>query len=171
MNATLNRQMYGPSVYTVIPQEVLAGQSVPGANWRPSDEKQQARRSIYIHVKRSLIQPFLAQFDAADVDNTCPVRFTTTLPNQALGMFNSDFMSLEAEKFAQRIAADAGGEPQDQIARALWLTTQREPTAEDVQRGLALVEKLKTKHQVNDAQAMKYFCLVALNASEFVYVD
>jgi hypothetical protein len=155
----------------VIPAEVLAGQSMPGNNWNTSDEKERTRRSVYIHVKRSLIEPFLEQFDFPDVDNTCPVRFTTTLPTQALGMFNSEHVGREAAKLAERIATDAGSEPKDQIARALWLTTQREPTADDIGRGLALVEKLKAKHKLSDADAMKYFCLVLLNASEFVYVD
>jgi hypothetical protein len=171
VNGTLNREMFGPSIYTLIPQEVLAGQSMPGHNWRTSDAKQQSRRSVYIHVKRSLIEPFLEQFDAPDVDNSCPVRFTTTLPTQALGMFNSEFTSGEAQKLATRLSADAGDEPRDQIARAIWLTTQREPTAADLERGLALLGKLKANHQLADAQALKYYCLILLNASEFVYVD
>jgi hypothetical protein len=53
----------------------------------------------------------------------------------------------------------------------LWLTTQREPTPDDIARGAALLEKLKAKHELADADAMKYLCLVLLNASEFVYVD
>jgi hypothetical protein len=171
VNGALNRQMYGPSVYTLVPAEVLAGQSNPGANWNTSEEKQQMRRSMYVHVKRSLIEPFLEQFDFPDVDNTCPVRFTTTLPTQALGMFNSEQMSREAAKLAARLKTDAGDDLPAQIARGLWLTTQREPSNDDIARGAALLEKLKAKHSLSDGDAMKYLCLVLLNANEFVYVD
>ena len=40
--------------------EVMAGQSIPGNGWGKSSPADQARRSIYIHVKRSLITPVLA---------------------------------------------------------------------------------------------------------------
>ncbi|HMP17812.1 MAG TPA: DUF1553 domain-containing protein, partial [Gemmatales bacterium] len=36
VNGTLNKKMYGPSVYPVIPKEVLAGQSIPGDGWGQS---------------------------------------------------------------------------------------------------------------------------------------
>src|SRR5262249_11406831 len=56
----LNLKMYGPGVYPEISAEVLAGQSNPGDGWGKSPPEEQARRSIYIHVKRSLITPLLA---------------------------------------------------------------------------------------------------------------
>ena len=49
------------------------------------------RRSVYVHVKRSLLVPILATHDAADTDSSCPVRYTTTVPTQALGLLNGVF--------------------------------------------------------------------------------
>ena len=64
--------MYGPGVYPEIPAEVLAGQSVPGHGWGKSPPEEQARRSIYIHVKRSLLMPILESFDLAETDRSTP---------------------------------------------------------------------------------------------------
>lgn len=59
----------GPSVYPVIPREVLAGQSVPGRNWEKSTPEEAASRSVFVHIKRSLAVPLLTAFDAADSDS------------------------------------------------------------------------------------------------------
>ena len=45
--------------------------------------------------------PQLAAFDAADVDSSCPARFTTTQPTQALGMLNGEFLNAQAQIFAR----------------------------------------------------------------------
>jgi hypothetical protein len=172
VNGTLNLdKMYGPSVYEVIPREVLAGQSMPGHNWGRSSEDDSRRRSIYIHVKRSLQVPLLAAFDAADSDFTCPVRFATTQPTQALTLLNSDFLQKQAAIFADYVRTEAGDNPRDRIAFALRQVTQRPPADHEIDRGIALTETLTTDHALNDDQALQYFCLLALNLNEFVYLD
>ena len=59
VSGKLNRALYGPSIYPQLSQEVLATQSQPGLNWGDSTPEEQARRSVYIHVKRSLLMPLL----------------------------------------------------------------------------------------------------------------
>ena len=88
VSGTLNPKAGGPSVFPPIPKEVLAGQSVPGQGWSTSPPAEAARRSVYVHVKRSLLVPIMATHDAADTDFSCPVRYTTTVPTQALGLLN-----------------------------------------------------------------------------------
>ena len=171
VNHSLNPQMHGPSIYSAIPREVLAGQSRPGQGWGNSPPDQRARRSVYIHVKRSLVTPMLATHDAADTDFTCPVRFTTTQPTQALTMLNSEFMQEQARVFARWIGEEAGPELDDRIRLALWQTTQREPTEQDLERGNQLIADLQAKHGLNADDALHRFCLVALNLNEFVYLN
>ena len=72
VSGTLNLKAGGPSVYPPIPREVLAGQSVPGQGWPTSPPDEAARRSVYVHVKRSLLVPILATHDAADTDFELP---------------------------------------------------------------------------------------------------
>ncbi len=168
----LNRgKMGGPSVYPRISAEVLAGQSRPGNGWRPSAPEEQARRSVYVHVKRSLLVPVLAAFDAADTDSTCPVRFTTTQPTQALGMLNGDFANEQAKFFAADLRQKAGEGPDAQVRLALRRVTQREPTAEEVRRGVEFLARMRSKHQLAAEEALRNFCLLALNLNEFIYLD
>ena len=107
VSGKLNPKMYGPSVYPKIPPEVLAGQSVPGQGWKTSSPEEGARRSVYVHLKRSLLVPILTQFDQADADSSCPVRYTTTVPTQALGMLNGEFSNEQAAALAERLQKEA----------------------------------------------------------------
>jgi mono/diheme cytochrome c family protein len=167
----LNRaRLGGPSIFPSIPREVLAGQSRPGSGWRPSPADEQARRSVYVHIKRSLSVPLLAAFDAADPDATCPVRFTTTQATQALTMLNSEFLQDQAAQFAADLRQSAQG-PAAQVRLALRRATQRQPTATEVERGLALLARLRSKHGLTPDEALKSFCLLALNLNEFIYLD
>jgi hypothetical protein len=168
----LNRaKMGGPSIYPRISAEVLAGQSRPGSGWRPSAPEEQARRSIYIHTKRSLSVPILASFDAADPDASCPVRFTTTQPTQALGMLNGDFLNEQAKVFADDVRKQAGDDPAAQVRLVLRRVTQREPSAREVERGGEFLARLRDKHGVTPEEALRGFCLLALNLNEFIYLN
>jgi len=171
VNGTLNTQMYGPSVYPPISKDVLAGQSVPGKGWDVSPPDQAARRSVYVHVKRSLRLPILQSFDAAEPDTSCPVRFVTVQPTQALGTLNSEFFNQEAAKLAARLKREAGDDPSKQVALALRLVTCRAPTDGEIARGVGLIDAMAKKDGATPDVALKYFCLLALNLNEFVYVD
>ncbi len=128
INGSLNRKMFGPSIYAEIPKEVLAGQSVPGKAGANRPPEEQARRSIYIHVKRSLITPILESFDLAETDRSTPARFSTVQPTQALGMLNSDFLNRQAEVLAARLREEAGDDLHKQVRLALSLVASRTPT-------------------------------------------
>jgi len=172
VNGSLNRdKMFGPSIYPIIPQEVLAGQSRPGHNWGQSLPEDRARRSIYIHVKRSLVTPILESFDAADTDGSCPVRFATTQPTQALGMLNSEFANGRARTFAEYLKRAAGDDPAAQVSLCLNRTLQRDPRLDEIRRGTALIAALQQEHEVDAATALASFCLIALNLNEFFYLD
>jgi cytochrome c553 len=171
VSGNLNLKMYGPGVYVDIPKEVMAGQSKPGYGWGKSPPEEQARRSIYIHVKRSLLTPILESFDVAETDRSSPVRFATTQPTQALGMLNSDFLNKQAALLAKRLRHEAGDEVTKQVQLALNLITGRPPTATEVLRGVKLVDSFKNQDQVGAEAALKYYCLLVLNLNEFVYLD
>ncbi len=171
VSGRLNLAMYGPGVYPEISAEVLAGQSHPGAGWGKSSAEEQARRSIYIHVKRSLITPLLADFDFAETDSSCAARFATTQPTQALGMLNGAFVNAQAVELANRLRREVGDDPTAQVRRALELALCRPPDSASVNRGLALMKSLVEKHGRTSDAALNYFCLMVLNLNEFVYLD
>ena len=171
INGRLNTKMFGPSIYPAVPQEVLHGLSRPGAGWPVSRFEDQQRRSIYVHVKRSLPLPMLASFDVADPDKSCPVRFVTTQPTQALGMLNSRFINDQARALAESVKKTSGDDLKKQVEVALWRTKQRKPSDTDVARGLKLINELREQDKASADDALKYFCLVSLNLNEFMYLD
>lgn len=163
--------LYGPSIYPLMPPEVLAGQSMPGNGWEPSPPEAQNRRSIYVHVKRSLQLPILSSFDSADSDSPCPVRFVTTQPTQALGLLNSQFSLDQATHLAQLALRLAGEDRTDQVRWVLGRVLQREPTAEEITRGSDLVFRLTQEERLDPQLALRNFCLLTLNLNEFMYLD
>ncbi|KAF0171644.1 MAG: hypothetical protein FD161_4242 [Limisphaerales bacterium] len=171
INGSLNLKMFGPSIFVDIPREVLAGQSRPGAGWGKSPPEEQARRSIYIKVKRSLRPPILESFDVAETDRSAPVRFATVQPTQALGMLNSAFLNEQAAVFAARLHKEAGDDVTKQVRLGLQLVTTRPPTDAEVKRGIGLIATLRAQENATAEVALKYFCLMALNLNELVYVD
>jgi len=170
LTGKLNLEMGGPSIYTPVPQEILATASRPNAAWGKSPEDQQNRRSVYVYIKRSLHEPMLKTFDMADTDSACAVRFATTVPTQALTMLNSEFLNHQAASFAKRLMA-LSDEPSDQVALALRLATSREPSQEEVRRGVSMIGELRDTLNVEPTQALQRFCLLVLNMNEFVYLD
>jgi hypothetical protein len=171
VSGQLNLKAGGPSIYPPISKAVLAGQSVPGAGWKQSTPEDAARRSVYVHVKRSLLVPILGDHDAADTDNSCPVRFATTVPTQSLGMLNGDFTNEQAALFAKRLEQQAPGDEAAQVKLGIRLTTGRTPDAKEIGDDRAFLKELRERPGMNSERALAQYCLVLLNANEFVYLD
>jgi hypothetical protein len=170
VSGTLNLKAGGESVYPKIPKEVLAGQSVPGQGWPASPPEQGNRRSIYVHVKRSLQVPILIQHDQADADSSCPVRYTTTVPTQALGMLNGEFTNTTAASMATRLQTERP-DLESRIRRAIRLTASRNPSDDEVKKDADFVRELRQKAGLTEAAAFQQYCLLVLNTNEFVYLD
>ena len=171
VNGTLNPKMGGPSVYTKVPDAVLQTASRPDAAWGRSSPEDQARRSVYVHVKRSLREPILNAFDAADTDSTCAVRFVTTVPTQSLTSLNSEFYHEQARQFADRLKKEAGEDRAAQVRLAFRLAAAREATEAEVEKSLDLMKSWQAEDGVEPDRALAYFCLMVLNLNEFVYLD
>ena len=171
VTGVLNTQMYGRGYFPDISEEVMSGQSVPGNGWEKSSEEEQARRSVYIFVKRSLITPILQDFDFPETDGSCEARFATTQPAQAFGMLNSDFIHEQAERFSERLKRECGDDSRGQVLRALSLLYSVPPPESDVHRFLQLMHDFEIKHGKTKDESLKLFCLAALNLNRFIYLD
>jgi hypothetical protein len=157
----LNPEQRGPSIYPTLARAVLEGQSRPGDGWGKSDERQQARRSVYIFVKRSLAVPELDLLDAPDTTSSCEARPVSTTAPQALTFLNGAFANEQARHFAARLRREAGDDPAAQVRRAFELALCRPPRDEEVKASVAFLGR----------QRLEAFCLVVLNLNEFVYLD
>jgi hypothetical protein len=171
VSGVLIPQMFGPPVHPPLPRAVLETQSVPGRNWPVESEQDSARRSIYVHVKRTLSVPLLADHDQAPTDTPCAVRFVSTVSTQALGLLNSEFMEKQSKLFAERLRREAGDETVAQIRHGLRLVLQRPPRDEEVALCLKTCERLKSELHLSDNTALQRFALISLNLNEFIYLD
>jgi hypothetical protein len=182
VSSRLNQQEAGPSVYPKVPRAVLEGQSKPGDGWDQSDERQAARRSVYIFAKRGLAVPELDLLDAPDTTSSCEARMVSITGPQALTFLNGDFTYEQARSFANRLVKEAGNEAQAQVQRAFALALCRPPTDAETQAAIEFLDKQekqieadakKAKRDASDARhkALEALCLVVLNTNEFAYVD
>ncbi|HBE67775.1 MAG TPA: hypothetical protein DDW52_06465 [Planctomycetaceae bacterium] len=166
----LNQKQFGASFYPHLSAEVLASQSRPGNGWGNSSEAERARRSVYIHVKRSLPVPMLTAFDFPETDISCEARFLTTQPAQALTMLNSQWMQIQASHLASRVEQEAGADPVQQAVRCLQLVLSApDVDAADVDQLVDLKETLQSQHGLDEADALRAMCLTAMNLNAFLY--
>lgn len=175
-SGNLNLKSHGPTIFPKLPDEVLATSSkkaeiVKSGIWGISTPEEGNRRSIYIHLKRSLVHPMLKTFDFADIDNTCPVRFATTQPSQALGLLNSDFAHLQAQGLKARVQKEHAQDLDQQLARAFEICTGRLPTDRERDMSHSFVREMQAQNNLTLDQAFERYCLLALNLNEFLYLD
>jgi cytochrome c553 len=92
------------------------------------------RRTVYGKVSRYKLDEYLQLFDFPAPNISAEKRFTTTVPLQRLFLMNSDFIQVESEELAKRVA----GEPDNRsrIRKAYLLAYGRDPNDEEVKLGL-----------------------------------
>ena len=181
----LNPKMGGPSGFPQIPQgmEVRGGWSVS------KDEAERDRRSVYIFVRRNTRYPMLEAFDMPDPYETCPRRYMTTTPAQALMLLNNGLVLEWAQHFAGRVLEKSGPDREAMIRTAWRLAYGREPQSDEqetisrffdhesaiVSDRLARGEKpalplpRTNKLKEADAATLVDLCHVLMNSNEFVY--
>jgi hypothetical protein len=179
----LNAKMFGPSMLPPVPREALEGNSDPDKIWKASDEREAARRSIYIFIKRAMVVPMLEVLDLCDSTRSSARRQVTTVAPQALSLFNSDFVNEQARHLAARVMREAGDNPHGQIDRAYMLALCRSPTAAELAAATDFLEieaaqlvadspgtERRTNQEVRRL-ALEQFCRAIFNLNEFVYTD
>jgi len=176
VSGRLNRSMGGPSVYPVLPDAVLAGQSRPGSGWGKPTAQTEGRRSIYIFSKRSLAVPELALLDAPNSTDSCSQRSVSTTGPQALTFLNGAFINSAAAAFADRLVRESGPEASDQVILAFRLALCRDPSPDELESSehflrsqAALPPGDDKKISNSKMRALSALCLVLLNTNEFAY--
>ncbi len=134
------------------------------------------RRSVYLQVKRTNLNPFLQTFDAPKPFTTLGRRDATNVPGQSLTMLNSPFVIEQATKWAHRLARDGGNSPDDRI-RAMFATAfARAPGGDEVTSARAYLDALAADRQVPLERVLasepvwQDFAQSLFNLKEFIYV-
>jgi hypothetical protein len=171
----LSLEMHGKSFYPDLPPEVLATQSRPGEGWGKSTPDQQARRSVYSFVKRTLKAPMMETFDAANPDQPIAARVVTTIAPQALVWYNSQFMEQHSRALAEDILRTPNLSVDDQIRASFHRILARNPDDHELARARELLARHEDDWKGIDDQpslrSLASLCRVLLNLNEFVYVD
>jgi hypothetical protein len=155
----LNRQMKGPPVFPVLPQEIL--KSISTGIWKQKDDGPEVwRRSVYIYRKRGLPMPMLDVFDLPNQNIACGARNVTTVPTQALTLMNNDFVLNQARLFAKRLEETAPGNIAKQVDLAYRIALTRAPGPDEKRLALDFLRE----HGLGD------FTNVMLNLNEFLYI-
>jgi hypothetical protein len=118
------------------------------------------RRMVYQFKPRSQPDPTFGAFDCPDGGLVAPRRNSSTTALQAFNLLNSRFILDQSKRFADRLAREAGNDPEKQADRAFRLAFGRGPTDSERSAAAALIRE-------HGAAAL---CRALYNANEFVYV-
>jgi hypothetical protein len=180
VSGRLNPKMYGPSMYPEVPKEALASHSDPDKIWKPFNEREASRRTIYAFIKRSMVVPMLEVLDLCDTTRSSAKRSVTTVAPQSLSLFNGSFVNRQARHLAQRLQREVGDDTAKQVEHAYLLVLCRPPTATERE---AMIQYLRKETESLNQQAgpgqpaerpataLHQACRVLFNLNEFAYTD
>ncbi|NNE00539.1 MAG: DUF1553 domain-containing protein [Pirellulaceae bacterium] len=147
LSGLLTDKQFGPPVHPPIPEGVWKPFQA-GDKWnvpKPGD-KDRYRRSIYTYMKRSIPYPMFAAFDAPSREFCAPRRLRSNTPLQALMMLNDEVFAECTSALANRMRASAE-QPSEQIRAGFRIVTCRQPSEEDLQDLLALMQSARQDKQ------------------------
>ena len=128
-----------------------------------------SKRSVYLCYLRSAPPPELAAFDLPDFISVTGKRNLSTIPGQALHLFNSPFVLNQATRLAERLA-DSSDDKSERAQLAFRQVLNRNATPEELDQALQLVRLTQAElNSENKAWASLAQALLATN--EFRYVD
>jgi hypothetical protein len=174
VSGQLDRTMYGPPMFPYIPNEALLNHADKTSIWPAFDEAAASRRTVYAFIKRSLVVPMLEVFDLCDVTQTDPRRNVTTVPTQALTLYNGEFAMRQSEHFAARLLKEAGSDPMAQIRHAYRLALAREPTSTETAAMLRFLKREREGSSSPDdavSASLVQMARVMFNLNEFIYPE
>jgi hypothetical protein len=139
VSGSLNTRMAGRGFFPHLAGEVLAGQSRPGLDWDVSGAGEQARRSVYAFVRRTMGVPLFEAFDYNNTTSPLAERSVTTVAPQALMLLNADFMQQQASHFATRVAGER--DPSAEVKRAYAIAFNRSPSQNELRTGMEFLRR------------------------------
>jgi hypothetical protein len=158
ISGKLNPELGGPGVFPPIPKELYEGSK---GGWSTSEnERDHARRSIYIFARRNLRFPFLEVFDAPDSCLSCPQRERSTTAPQSLALLNADEVLNASHATAARLMREADND-EDRITLACQYVIGRGPTPDE--RAMA--------RRFLKLSPLAEFCRALFNLNDFVYLE
>jgi hypothetical protein len=126
-------------------------------------------RSVYLCYLRSSPPPELAAFNLPDFTSVTGRRDTTTVPAQALYLYNSPFVAEQADFFAGVVRSQCEND-EARVRLAYRRALDREPNRNELAQAIALVRWTKSELK-SEEKAWASLCQALLVTNEFRYVD
>lgn len=160
VSGLLNPAMYGHSVKFPQPEGLWKIVTMPGSYPRyfePAKGDEVYRRSVYSFWKRGLPPPQMTIFDAPNRDACVSRRERTNTPLQALVMMNEREYFAAAKHLATALLEKENMSEEEKISFLTMTMTSRPPTAEQMARLTAGLEKFRALYHEDPAAAEAMF--------------
>ena len=156
VSGALDLKMGGPGFYLmeVVVENVM--HYFPKEKFSPAE----FRRMVYQFRIRQTTDSVFGSLDCPDGGSVMPKRSRSNTPLQALNLFNSSFITQQADFLAQRLRAEAGEAPEAQVALAFRLFYGRPPDAFEHRSSVAMIRE----------HGGPSFARALFNTSEFLFV-
>ena len=185
-----NARPFGPAVPVMadrVGQWVIGKENLnagrPGAVLPMKNED--FRRSVFVQSRRSRPLTVLDTFDLPQMTPNCEKRNSSTVATQSLLLMNSNFISVQARYFAERVRVEGGTNLSEQIRLAWRLAYSRPANNTEVNEALEFLDTNTLhfrEHPVVDSRnaklkrtpeevALSALCQLLLSSNEFLYVD
>jgi hypothetical protein len=190
VSGKLNLTSYGPPITPPVEPWALA--ALRNKNWSPTkDERELARRSLYLIVRRSIKLPFFDAFNSPDTVSSCSARESTVVASQALTLLNSDDSLHFSRELAGRLWRESKGDATQAIDLAWRCLFSRDPSPSEHQKATAFLRAREAASSKTTPSAKVFpsevyageplpaqtgaawveWCLALINCNEFAYVD
>lgn len=142
---------------------------------KPADINSQ-RRSVYLPIRRTSLNPFLQIFDAPKPFTTLGRRDATNVPAQSLTMLNSPFVIDEAGRWARTLVQDDSDCAATRIQRMFAIAFARPPEKDELAAAgqyldtLAKDREVPTNQVLSSAPVWQDFAQSLFNLKEFIYL-
>jgi hypothetical protein len=147
--------------------ERMLGKTVPADSFR---------RSIYLPIRRTFLNPFLQVFDAPKPFTTLGRRDVTNVPAQSLTMLNSPFVIDQALRWSRQVVLDQSDSRETRVKRMFVTAFARPPEAAELAASAQYLDALAEEHKVsaeevlNSIPVWQDFAQSLFNLKEFIYL-
>jgi len=142
----------------------------------PSVGPNAPRRSVYLQIRRTRLDPFLQTFDAPAPFSTLGRRDATNVPAQSLLLLNSQFVTDRAATWAKALVGDRSASAEARVGGVFRAALGRAPRADELAAAAAYLGELAGEHRVAPEASMasvrvwQDFTHAIFNLKEFIYV-
>ncbi len=141
----------------------------------PGEEANAKRRSVWLAVRRTDLNPFLGVFDAPKPFSTLGRRDATNVPAQSLTMLNSPFVIEQASAWSRELVKSDRDTLESRVHRMFEKALSRPPTDAEITASSAFLGKLASARNLDATQLLgdesvwRDFAQSLFDLKEFIY--